>query len=346
MAQKHNPVRIFYSWQSDLPSETNQSAIRKAIEAYIAKSDTTFLLEEATRDESGSPNIPQTILTKIRSADLFIADISTINSADAPKRPSPNPNVVFELGYAVTFLGWKRIILLFNNSYGTFPKDVPFDFDRHRISHFKVPSSPRSQHLKRLGGLIEDAIDAVIIKDPQRPKDLLGLTPEELMRERDSRTLRWLLEGIHIPTVDDHISRLPHSFPDRSLFFYEHVVSLVFHNSLFHLYDEDLAKTVRKFALNWFRTVKREGLYHQAPGGHLHIFTNPGDMPLSGKLEKEWKRILKARQKMAVAFKHLLARVRADFIEIDLGKTNSAAWADYVQHEKSIRGMLTETDED
>jgi hypothetical protein len=66
-----------------------------------------IILDEATRGESGSPNIPMTILEKIKVSDAFICDITTINS-NAPEelRRTPNPNVLFELGFAVAHLGW------------------------------------------------------------------------------------------------------------------------------------------------------------------------------------------------------------------------------------------------
>ena len=139
---KSKKIRVFYSWQSDLPKTTNLNAIRKAIKKASDKiessqMDLKIIQDEATRDTSGSPHIASTILDKISKSDIFIADITTITN-DVATRACPNPNVLFELGYAVAQLGWDRIILLFNQSFGNFPKDIPFDFVQHRISTYSL----------------------------------------------------------------------------------------------------------------------------------------------------------------------------------------------------------------
>src|ERR1700731_2223834 len=99
------PVRVFYSWQSDSPAETNLKAIRNSLDKafkLVGKTHSGLKLtrDEATRDTSGSPNIASKILEKIDAADVFVADITTVTPAGA-KRPCPNPNVSYELGYAV-----------------------------------------------------------------------------------------------------------------------------------------------------------------------------------------------------------------------------------------------------
>ena len=39
-------------------------------------------------------------------------------------RFTPSPNVLVELGYAATVVGWENIICLFDSDYGV-PKDLP-----------------------------------------------------------------------------------------------------------------------------------------------------------------------------------------------------------------------------
>lgn len=139
----NQPQTIFYSWQTDLPKDKNQNAIRHSINeaSNILETECDDLkvqLEEATRDMPGSPNIPSTIFAKISNSDIFICDLTTINESDLENRKVPNPNVLIELGYAVAKLGWPRIILLFNTKFGNFPGDLPFDIDRHRASKFQI----------------------------------------------------------------------------------------------------------------------------------------------------------------------------------------------------------------
>jgi hypothetical protein len=107
MVIKREEIKVFYAWQSDSQTASNRALIRPALRtaSNAVESQAGIPLridiQEATRDEPGSPNIPTLILSKIESSDIFICDISTINR-DAPDefRRIPNPNVTFELGYA------------------------------------------------------------------------------------------------------------------------------------------------------------------------------------------------------------------------------------------------------
>ena len=107
-------LTIFFSWQSDLPKETNQNAIRECLRnaSSLVESqvdEASINLDEATRSTSGSPNIPLTIFSKIHTCDIFVCDITTINSDQTGKK-TPNPNVLIELGYAISTLGWELYV--------------------------------------------------------------------------------------------------------------------------------------------------------------------------------------------------------------------------------------------
>lgn len=139
MSDEKRTITVFYSWQSDLPDESNRNFIRRALLNGADKiSECRITIDEATRDTPGSPNIPKKILEKIRACDIFVSDITTINHSAERDRKTPNPNVVFELGYAVGEVGWDRIVMVFNREYGKFPDDAPFDFDRHRVYPYKM----------------------------------------------------------------------------------------------------------------------------------------------------------------------------------------------------------------
>ena len=106
-------VSVFFSWQSDSLKKTNANAIRSAlVEAKRSIEDKApkieIVLEEATRNVPGSPDIVATLLKKIRAADIFVADITTVVTTEKG-RACPNPNVTFELGFAAAELGWDRI---------------------------------------------------------------------------------------------------------------------------------------------------------------------------------------------------------------------------------------------
>lgn len=107
---------IFYSWQSDLPNNSNRgfidTALQRAIKA-IDQDDTAAIEPVIDRDTigvTGSPDIAISIFAKIASADIFVADVSIINPQENG-RQTPNPNALFELG-------WKNVILVMNDFFG------------------------------------------------------------------------------------------------------------------------------------------------------------------------------------------------------------------------------------
>ncbi|MGR3311105.1 MAG: hypothetical protein ACUZ77_10045 [Candidatus Brocadiales bacterium] len=122
-------MKIFYSWQSDIGR--NRNFIDKCLKAALTQT-TSFEMETATRDSVGSPDIASTILAKIRSSNLFLADVSIINPEDVDSRKCPNPNVMYELGYAVRELGEDNIILIANRET-TDTSKLPFDIRNRRM---------------------------------------------------------------------------------------------------------------------------------------------------------------------------------------------------------------------
>src|SRR4051812_3984507 len=100
--------KVFYSWQSDTPDQENRDFIREALEEATNSFGDTFELDEATRGEPGSPDIPATILAKIRKCAIFVPDVTFIGTVG--KRAVLNPNVAIEYGIALAALDTGRII--------------------------------------------------------------------------------------------------------------------------------------------------------------------------------------------------------------------------------------------
>lgn len=153
---------IFYSWQSDLPSKANRNLIedslRRAIKA-IHKDESEYIEPVLDRDTvgiSGSPSISESIFSKIAMADVFVADISIINSSQESKS-TPNPNVLIELGYAISQLGWDRIILVQNVTFGS-PERLPFDLRGRRVVTYDPTCCERSEVRGLLQGRLEAAL--------------------------------------------------------------------------------------------------------------------------------------------------------------------------------------------
>ena len=118
-------MKVFYSWQSDLPGKLTryliEGALRDACMQLGKKLSEEFAVDQATRGEPGTPSIPDTILEKIEQSDVAICDVSIVSSASEGGLRSPNPNVLLELGYAAKSLGWDRVICVVNEEFGPSP---------------------------------------------------------------------------------------------------------------------------------------------------------------------------------------------------------------------------------
>ena len=343
MSSDEQRFTIFYSWQSDLPTAATTRAIRKALKVAARgieekQTDLTIVLDEATRNEPGSPNIPATILRKIDEADLFLCDISTIN-ASAPDsfRRTPNPNVVFELGYAVASLGWSRVVMLFNEAYGSFPSDLPFDFDSHRASPYTLEEDAVNdrQKLSSLSSLIRVAIEAVHINKPARPSEAKGPTTAAIKRFRDLKNLRWILSQIHFPTVDEMIDELPDFIEGRAIHFWEGF-NAVAASSLFHIYDSELRSLLECVRVEWDECVSHGGSYRSLVSGDRYAFGLPNHMSFSKEEERTYTSIETARAELRKSIDALLDKIRLEYVEVDLDDLNRKAWTEYCNFMKEL----------
>lgn len=177
-------ITVFYSWQSDRPRTLNQDFIRDALNSAAAemhapeRGGLPIYIDEATRNRPGSPNIPGSILEKIRDADVFVCDVTLINSDPNPRFRVPNPNVLVELGYAVAVLGWARIVMVFNKAFGMI-EDLPFDIRQHRVTPYTLAASIEGGRSKKqtqagaqkFGLTLAAAIETISRSNPKRPHE-------------------------------------------------------------------------------------------------------------------------------------------------------------------------------
>ncbi|MEY2369870.1 hypothetical protein [Lysinibacillus capsici] len=159
---------VFYSWQSDLPNATNRGFIESCLKSAIKElkeSDNFHVelnLDRDTKDELGTPDIVNTIFSKIERSKIFVADISMINS-ESSSRKTPNPNVLIELGFASKVLGWERVICLFNTDYGNYI-DLPFDLKFRRPLTYSLKGKEKSKVKDNLKKVIKDTIQELYTK--------------------------------------------------------------------------------------------------------------------------------------------------------------------------------------
>lgn len=164
------PRSVFFSWQSDV--KINRNFIRSALDEAVARLETDSTIDEALREfvvdqdtqgVPGTPTVVDAILEKIRSADIFVADLTIINGNELHRR-TPNPNVLLEYGYAIHALSDRRIIGVFNENFGS-PEDLPFDLKHKRWPirfTLKEKAADRAEQKTQLVQALVDAIKAII----------------------------------------------------------------------------------------------------------------------------------------------------------------------------------------
>jgi hypothetical protein len=182
---------VFYAWQSDSPSRDNRNFIESALESALKNIQRTGTIERSprldkdTKDVPGIPDIASIILEKIRAADVFVADVSFVGTTGAQatnaNEPLPNPNVMIELGYALSELGWERIALVINTATGS-PDDLPFDLRNRRWPvAYEVAAganeTTRTEQKRTLTKQFQNAVET-IAKQPPRQKR--GTTEQRL----------------------------------------------------------------------------------------------------------------------------------------------------------------------
>ncbi|CAA0198068.1 TIR domain-containing protein [Tenacibaculum maritimum] len=328
--------KVFYSWQSDLPKPTNLNGIRKSLRSAInlvedKLTDKRIDIDEATRNTTGSPNIPLTIFAKISNCDVFICDLTTINSDSNENRKVPNPNVLIELGYAIATVGWERIIMLFNTNFGSFPSDLPFDIDRHRASPFSITDNSDKNGKNQLTQLLNKAIYPIIKESPLKPSELKSLSPEKRKRELDIKNLEWLMSSINIIVFDNFIDRMPNTILSNILHYKDCFYNITISSS-FHIYDEKLNELVYTFANNWEKSLSFYKYYSPDGFGTSYKFNIPFDVFPNEQTEKDFRILTKICIELGQNFKDLLAYIRKQYLEIDLEMTSEKALKNYEEY--------------
>lgn len=164
-------ITIFYSWQSDLPGNETRNIIQDGIkEAVRLLRDTVDIeADRDTKGEYGSPDIANTIFSKIDECDIFVADVSAVckyevsdEEGNVKTKYMPNPNVMLELGYATHVVGWENVICVLNADYGA-PEDMPFDIANRRLTPFSLKEGSSKGDAKRyVRDVIRETVEHIL----------------------------------------------------------------------------------------------------------------------------------------------------------------------------------------
>lgn len=139
--KKEKVYKIFFCWQSDIPGQREMLFEELQDQAYRLEEEHHCIIkvDEDTRNVAGMIPIADSVLKKIREADIFVCDISPVarifrkdkkgkKLQDIGKQ-MPNSNVMLELGYALRSMHQSRIIAVANTggekwNHGEMPFDI------------------------------------------------------------------------------------------------------------------------------------------------------------------------------------------------------------------------------
>jgi hypothetical protein len=169
-------MKIFWSWQSDHPGKVSRHFVREALEQAISELKQDSEVEEAARDAEldydrkgvpGSPDLANTILEKIRGCAVFVADVTPVGvvTGNQEKRLI-NSNVAIELGYALSVVTDRALLMILNLAYGTH-NDLPFDL-RHKAGPitYSLSSTATKDEIERekarLVGVLRVALREIV----------------------------------------------------------------------------------------------------------------------------------------------------------------------------------------
>ncbi|NLV41024.1 MAG: nucleotide-binding protein [Candidatus Hydrogenedentes bacterium] len=359
MSNGQTRIEVFFSWQSDISGDSTTQVIRKCLRVASTELEQTrgngnLLIhqDEATRNLPGSPNIAESILRKIEVADVFVCDITTINRERAAgARPVPNPNVLYELGFAVAHLGWNRIILLFNEAFGNFDNDVPFDLEGQRITRYSF--DPHTAAIEGLGKKekanacdkmaeplrkhILEALADIVAHDPPRPADDKESSLDELHKRKDYLMVTEVMSTFPLNMIDDFIDFLANRrMSQKSFFFWESFKGLIT-SSRFHINDGDMNRCIMGFYRAWGSCYQFADCFH-SPNGEDPIFQlEPGDAPLPSARALALNRMIACSSDTRRTLETLLRHIRKHYPKIDLDYTSGLAWSEYQHQNKTMK---------
>jgi len=174
------PTHIFFSWQTETPNAIGRNFLRQVLDEVCEELATEGDLEEAVRDPkidsdtqgvAGQPPIAETIFKKIDNSAVVIADM-TLTGKRRDGRPSPNPNVLLEYGWALKSLGHSRVISVMNTTFGEpSSENLPFDLAHLRWPmQYKLPEGAaadiKKAERKKLKLSLREAIQASLATVP------------------------------------------------------------------------------------------------------------------------------------------------------------------------------------
>lgn len=191
-------MKVFWSWQSDIPGRIGRHFVRDALNGAIAELKQTPDVEEPPerearealhldhdrKDVPGSPDLARLICDKIERATVFIADVTVVGQTANASKKLINSNVAIEYGHAHHALGDTSILMVQNLHYGD-RQTLPFDL-KHKSGPIQFTLSPTASkadieaEAARLRRALVAALRPYISKAARSPADAFVEIPSTL----------------------------------------------------------------------------------------------------------------------------------------------------------------------
>lgn len=208
--KKIKKYKIFFSWQSDIPGQREVIKQELLAQAYRLEEENECHIEidEDTRSVPGMIPIADSVLEKIRMADIFVCDISPVASIsrkdkggnDIPdvEKKMPNSNVMFELGYAMRSMHSSRIIAVANTKgHKWHDGEMPFDIFNRQYVKFTGKDDLDLAHQLNLSYRFVRKYGRVDVEGHQ----WLGRLKKFFVEEKDCRE-------INVPSVEEFSTKI------------------------------------------------------------------------------------------------------------------------------------------
>lgn len=321
-------MKIFFSWQADLPTNASTGFIRRCLKDAAneleSERNISIAVEEATTGSPGSPYIPDELAEKIRKCDIFVCDITAVirlphpQDEDRAGKSLPNPNVTFELGLAAAHVGWRRVIMLFNSGLAEFDQ-LPFDFDRHRMTLFSVTPEQAKDAGKRkdLTKTLKTALALIIDGDPARPRDLEGKTPDEIKHARDVAAIRSFFRQLSVDFLHQHLRDLPQYRNFHAAWMHDGAHAVV-DNPGFDLYDVELKLCLKALVTELGNTLKFNEMYSEMNRSNIQSFGTNNRFTDPMKEQQAADTLAAAGKRLEGQLRKAIDIVRDRYLEVDL----------------------------
>lgn len=326
--------KVFYSWQSDLPEKSNRHAIWESLKKAkktLNCDSWTIEPDQATRGETGSPRIFGTILKKIKQSDVFVCDVSLTNSVCSclngimPVKKTPNPNVMIELGYALSIIGWERVIMLFNTEYGIVA-DLPFDIRDRLIHQYQCTDENIKEVIPNLSGALASKIRDIISANPRKPILTKELDEEKTKRDRDVKFLTGVLSYLDTQALFYFINVEAPKFRSHYLVTMIDVFEAYLSGQHYHIYDLTLSEKIKNLAKAIDESLAFGECFETLYSSNRFVFKTPGDVFSSDEEEEKYNLLESARLRLYYELNGFLSYIKDNYLEINIDDTNKAAF--------------------